>query len=249
LLVRANQPLVAATLYTPEQIAHWAKEQNTTPENMKKRWIIQRLKSYYLFKDGEYLPPQPSEMLLVSLPDILGPTGLKLTAESKSGKETILSTQQLLQKYASSAYHSTASLVAQKSSFDETTRTFTEAVCPLAKINPTCHEDVGHWLKLLGGENEAKLLDWLACVTLLDSQCAALFIEGDAGSGKTLLAGGIAKLWGSKKSPTPFSTLIGSFNDAIFNCPFVLADEGLPNATGANSINNELRKWTAPSGL
>jgi hypothetical protein len=122
-------------------------------------------------------------------------------------------------------------------------------VCPLAKINPTCHEDVGHWLKLLGGENEAKLLDWLACVTLLDSQCAALFIEGDAGSGKTLLAGGIAKLWGSKKSPTPFSTLIGSFNDAIFNCPFVLADEGLPNATGANSINNELRKWTAPSGL
>lgn len=249
LKVRANQPLISATPYTPEQLAQWAKEQNTTPEKLKKRWIIQRGRSYYLFKDGNYLPPQPFEMLAISLPEILAPTGLPITTTSPKGTPVLMQTSLMLQKYGTPAYYSIASLVAQNSSFDEKTSTFIEAVCPLAKINPTYHEDVGQWLKLLGGENESKLLDWLACVTLLDSQCAALFIEGDAGSGKTLLAGGIAKLWGSKKSPTPFSTLIGSFNDAIFNCPFVLADEGLPQATGANSINNELRKWTAPSGL
>lgn len=250
LKVRATVVAQSHAQHTPEQLAQWAKEQGTTVEGFKKRWVIERGGVYNIFDAtrGVYLTGIQQRSLKIALPQYLASSGLPLTYTSAKGKEVDYDVDALLKRYSTTALRGVVSLVAKKSTYDEATLTFTEAAAPLAPRTPTHHEDVHQWLIALGCDQADKLIDWLACVTLLDRQCAALFIEGDAGSGKTLLAGSIAKLWGKDTTPTDFNNLVSDFNDAILNCPLVTADEGFLGSKSRN-INNDLRKWTAPQGL
>lgn len=250
LKVRASVVAQSQAQYTPEQLAQWAKEQGTTVEGFKKRWVIERGGVYNIFDAtrGTYLTGIQHRSLKIALPQYLASSGLPLTRKSTKGNEVDCDVDELLKRYSTTALRGVVSLVAKKSTYDADTLTFTEAAAPLAPRTPTYHEDVHQWLTALGCDQASKLIDWLACVTLLDRQCAALFIEGDAGSGKTLLAGSIAKLWGKDTTPTDFNNLVSDFNDAILNCPLVTADEGFLGSKSRN-INNDLRKWTAPQGL
>ena len=73
------------------------------------------------------------------------------------------------------------------------------------------------------------LLDWIACVTVLDEPCAAIYLAGMPGVGKTLLADALARLY-TLVGPTPLADVVGPFNDKLLYCPIVLADEVLPDA-------------------
>ena len=92
-------------------------------------------------------------------------------------------------------------------------------------IVPEYHGEIATWLDLLGGD---ALLDWIAVVTDLSEACPALWFTGAPGTGKSLLARGLAALFG-RSEPVPLEKALGRFNDALSECPIILGDEKIPS--------------------
>ncbi len=93
-------------------------------------------------------------------------------------------------------------------------------------LQPAHHQDVHDWLTLLGGTNHDKLLDWLATTTDLTRPTCALYIEGEPGCGKGMLAGGVSRLYGGP--PVNYAEFVGAFNGGITRSPIIWADEKMP---------------------
>lgn len=233
--------------YPAEQVQNWADKQQTDIRGMNKRWIIQADKSFYVFVDGKYKQPVSYGVLMISLPRDLARAPISLYKTDGKGNAKELTVDELLRNYATAARKVNASLTLNESYYDEETETFHEAVCPLRHFEPVQHADVEHWLSLLGGSEYAELFDWLACVTKLNRQSAAIFLEGDSGSGKGLLASAIAKLW-RPGPPTEFESIVGDWTEGIAQCPFIFIDEGFPRRF-TYSINDELRRLTGSQEL
>lgn len=232
--------------YSTEDLEDLARNAKCSAETFKKRLIIQCGYAFYVFSNGRYLSPIGQQELAISLPRDLAQAPVEWTKMTERGpkKKTI---QEILEAHCTVAREIKADMTIQHSFYEAKTQTFYEAACPLRQWTPTYHDDVHKWLMKLGGVDAHKLLDWLAAVTRLDKQCAALFLEGDAGAGKGLLASGLAHLW-HDGGPTPFKALIGGFNSQVAKCPLVFADEGFPKRRDY-SVNDELRQWLGSSEL
>lgn len=228
----------ASLSYTDEQLEAWATEQGTTAEGMQRRWIIQKGKAFWVFVGGKYLAPISRDDLAVSLPRDLARAPVQIVAEDKDGNERPRSVDSILRDYASNARHVQASLALQRSFYDPRTQTFYEAVTPLRNIRAKEHPEIDRWLRLLGGPQADKLLDWVATCARLDRQSCAIYIDGVKGSGKNLLATGLARLW-TVGGPSELSRVLEGFNDSLINCPLVFADEALPQRKG---ITADLRR-------
>lgn len=112
-------------------------------------------------------------------------------------------------------------------------------------VEPARHEEVDRWLRLLAGDSAEKVLDWLATVTDLQWPTAALYLCGPRGTGKGLLAAGVARLWG--QSVTSYADITGNFNSALRTCPVVLLDEGCrPPADGSASFRSLVGETRRP---
>ena len=120
-------------------------------------------------------------------------------------------------------------------------RTVYSSASQTIKINPRpwretesgYTESIDEWLKHLGGETNYELLcDWLAGCIKLDHPCAALYLHGPPGCGKTLFATGATQLW--SKTPAMYEHAVGNFNEALMNSPIILVDEGF---VGSNAKN------------
>lgn len=111
--------------------------------------------------------------------------------------------------------------------FESDTRTMHVGVHQLRPCKAVYHEEVHEWLKLMGGDDVDGLLDWLASVTYTQGQpVCALYLEGGAGIGKSLLAKGVASLWGTQ--PVDYNAVMtGDFNGQLTSCPLLFADEGI----------------------
>lgn len=228
--------------YTPQQLEELAKNHNCSLREFLRRLIIQKAQSYYVFSNGQYTPSLTREELENNLHVFLAQAPIEWEVTTARGKRR-KTVSQILQEHSTVCFNMVADLTLQRSYYEPKTRTFYEAVCPIKKeIKPQYHDDVHKWLLALGGREAHKLLDWVACATLLDRQCAALFLEGDAGAGKGLLAHGMAHLW-RDGGATPFEALVADFNESVTSCPMVLVDEGFPKHRNF-SIIDELRKWT-----
>lgn len=232
-------------VYTEAEMAPWLKEQGCSSlEDFKRRWIIMHDEVFYVFVNGQYLPPLKKDGLKYSYMRDLARAPIEWETMGPKGPRT-KTLEEILADYMSVAREASASLAIQKTHYDPTTQVFHEATCPIRPFKPHFHDQVDAWLRLLGGGMSDKLLDWLASVSLLNYQCAALFLEGGRGTGKGLLSAGLAKLWGVS-SPTPFKGLIGNFTESVAKCPLVLADEGFPK-TRDFSLLDELRRWIGSS--
>lgn len=223
--------------YTPEQVTGWAKEQGCESlDEFKRRWIIQRASSYYVFCEGRYLSPLTREELATSLMRDLARSTVELTATSKDGNGRAKNPTEILADSSTVARLVEASVALQKSFYSPVSQTFYEAVCPLRRIVPTEHHEIHTWLALMGGD---KLLDWVASVSRLDRQAAAIYLDGPPGIGKTLLATGLARLW-TTGGCSELGRVLEGFNETLVNCPLVLADESLPQRKG---VSAELRRF------
>jgi len=101
-----------------------------------------------------------------------------------------------------------------------------EGVHHLVPCEALYHEDIDTWLRLIGGDSADLLLDWLAAVTYTPNEpLCALYIDGSPGDGKSLLARGIASLWGGRH--TDYDQAAAGFNAKLLDCPLVFADEGI----------------------
>ena len=107
-------------------------------------------------------------------------------------------------------------------------------VAPSRHVKAAHHPDVDQWLRLMGGDHADKLLDWIATCPDLTRPTCALYVEGAAASGKSLLAGGIARLWGSG-APTPYGLATQRFNAGLLDNPVVFADEASDVMEGVGS--------------
>jgi hypothetical protein len=114
----------------------------------------------------------------------------------------------------------------QHSRYDAATRTFIEAPCPV-RVDAQYDAQVDQWLQILAGPRAEKLNQWLACLTRLDEPCAALYLEGAGGAGKSLLAMGASRVFTTER-PADLAGALHEYNDDVVNCPIVLADETVP---------------------
>lgn len=224
--------------YSLEQLAQWAEEQGTTIDGFDRRWIIQKGKSFYVFVGGRYRAPITRDDLAVSLPRDLARAPVQLKTEDKDGNSRDVPVDQILKTHATVARSVQASLALQRSFYDARSETFHEAVCPLRKITPQEHPEINAWLRLLGGDQSEKLLDWVATAMQLDRQSCAIYFAGFPSAGKNLFSAGLARLW-TTGGPSELGRVLEGFNDSLVQCPLLFADEALPAKKG---ITAELRR-------
>lgn len=213
--------------YTQEEVARWASEQGCdSVEEFNRRWIIQRADSNYVFVEGRYLAPVPRTNLWDSCKRDLARSPVKVYVEKQNGQLSPVPLPTLLAQCSTVARTTEASLIIQRSHYDAATHTFHEACAPIrAGIHPKEHPEIQLWLELL--DPTGKLCDWVATVTRLDRYACAIYLDTKPGTGKNLLAGGLARLW-STGGPTELARILDGFNESLTACPLVFADESLP---------------------
>lgn len=210
------------TPYTPDEISSFGP--------LDYRWVIQYGRSYYFFMNGTYKGPHMTEEMQNVAGIWLAPAktaGISTRTITAQGQERPKNIGELVQQYGTVASAVTLDYQATKTVYDEARRTLIEAPCPMRPIEPRYHESVAIWLELMSGDQHQNLLTWLAASTSLDRPCAALFLTGKKGAGKSLLALGLSRIW-TTDGPTTLDECFASFNDAMAKCPIVLADEKLP---------------------
>lgn len=228
--------------YTADEIEAFSAQQETTPAGFRKRWIIQKNQSFYVYVNGAYQAAISKDELAVSLPRDLAPAARVISLETidSKGNSRAKTAAELLRDYGSVARNLVADLSLQHSRYDEATQTFWEAVCPLRPLTPAFDPDVDHWLRLLGGAEADKLLDWIASMTDLSRQSCALYLEGRPGTGKSLLTKGLARVW-TTGSPTELIRVLGDWSADIARCPLIVADEQIPQTFRGQRTSAELR--------
>lgn len=225
------------TPYEPERVEMWAEQHNCTLEEWSKRWIIRHHGGNWVFCNGHYKSGVPDKDLIMSLRRDLGRAPVNLLSKNAAGDDVPRSIERLLYEYGTNARTVQASLALRDSYYDARAQCFHEAVCPIRwDLKPTFHPEIHEWLTLFGGDT---LLDWVACVSRLEKPAAALYIDGPPGTGKNVLADGLARLWHTGGA-SAFKDVIGSnFNDSMTRCPLIYADEGIPKT---DTIIDDLRR-------
>lgn len=222
-----------STPYTPEEVLQ-----------IKGRWILQRMGTYYIWVGGEYRQAYVEKEVLSAAYRDLAPAhsvGVELFKMTAKGPER-KSIGELMKDHGTVITNVELSLTARKSTYEPTRRVLIEAPCPLRNIQPCFHPEIAEWLKLMCPTDALhdKLLTWITTVTLLEEICVALVLTGPKGSGKSLLALGLSRLW-SLLGPTGMNEALAQFNDGLLKCPLVFADEALPKDFRGHSKNQELR--------
>lgn len=222
-----EERLIITEKYKPEEIARWASEQGcSTLAEFDRRWIVQRGPACYVWVEGRYLHPVPRDNLFDSIKRDLARAPVEVFHhDPDKGTISPVPLATILQRHSTVARHLEASLTLQRSYYDADTQTLHEACTPLRPLRAREHPQIQHWLDLL--DPTGKLTDWCATVTRLDRYSCAIYLDGDGGAGKTLLARGLARLW-TIGGPTELNRILGDFNAALTTCPLVFADEAIP---------------------
>lgn len=238
----SDTPLEAAPddvgAYSSADLAEWARQQGCRDLiEFSRRWVITRADSFYLFVEGQYLPPIPRANLEHSIVRDLIRAPVELFTTTASGQPKLREVRSILHDYSTVARNVEASLSLQTSFYEPASQTFFEATTPLRKLTPRFHTEIDLWLRFF--DPSLKLLDWVATVSRLDRQTCAIYIDGVKGVGKTLLPTGLARLW-TTGGPSEMARVLDGFNDSLITCPLVFADEALPQRKG---ITAELRRF------
>lgn len=90
-------------------------------------------------------------------------------------------------------------------------------------VRPQYVPEIAQWLTLLGGDDHAALLDWLATCTRLDRPTCALYLQGGPGAGKSFFALCVSSLFGV--GFVDFVEATGRFNSHLAKSPVIFLDE------------------------
>ncbi len=92
-------------------------------------------------------------------------------------------------------------------------------------LEPRHSDRVARWLALLGGPHHKDLLNWLALYPDLTRPLCALYVQGEKGTGKGVLARGLASLFGAE--PVDYGVLGDRFQAPLLKSPLLFADESV----------------------
>lgn len=193
-------------------------------------WVVQYKDNFYIFIAGNYIGPFPKTSMINACDQYLAPAHeyVKLVTFNDKGIPRLKTREEIIKDYGWVVTNLEVSLSEQNSFLDFKNDRFVEAPLVQRQVEPEYIEEVDKWLEAFAGENYEKLLDWLAVVTFVDRPCSALYLEGPAGSGKSLLANGLAKIW-TEGGPSMLQDISGKYNEDITRCPVVFADELIPD--------------------
>lgn len=228
-------------LYTRQELSAMELQHGA----LDKRWVVQSAGAHYVLVGGEYRSPIPLSDINVSLPRDLAPAPIdwfNYTAKPPRKKTGV----EVLQDHSVVARGLVADLTITQSRYDERSQIFYEAAGRRRPLVPKADEAVDRWLRLLGGAHADKLLDWVASVTRLDRQCCALYLSKSTGTGKTMLAHGLARIW-TTGGPTELGRVVDQWNADLLRCPLVVADEALPANWQGQRASGELRAFVGAS--
>ncbi len=225
-------------------------------------WILLGVNAIYytLSAEGVYTGPfdrtQANAFLRRELEDV---SHIETTVWTDKGPKN-KSLTVLTEEYGERIDKLILDMTAERSTFDKETHTFTETVCQInARIPAVWHEEVDAWLQIFGGEHYDQLCDWLASAPYLDRSLCALYLKGPKGSGKSLFAVALARLWDS--TPVELHNIFDSFNESLVRVPIVHAEEavpkfwrGMPATTRLRALITEpsrelLRKYRTPAEM
>lgn len=225
--------------YTSGELDAIAAREGCTRGELQQRWIIQRGGAYYVLASDGYKSPVPHCDLDPVLRDDLSRAPVDLTAYTESGVRPA-KVPDILRKHSTVARKSVADVTIRRTRFDPRDECLYEACCPLRDdLEPAYDERVEEWLRLLGGEQEGKLLDWIATITRLDRPTCIVYLAGKASAGKNMIVDGLARLW-SREGATDMEAIAGNFNADLARCPLVVADEHLPQVKGISAFLRSL---------
>ncbi len=170
---------------------------------------------------ARYVGPKLARDLWLTCRDLWADDGPDVYRETAKGGLTRMTTDDLAERFGRSVDRVTHDTACTEPRIEERA-----LVLPCAEISaePVFHKDVARWVAAYSPTGH--LADWIAVVTDLRYAAPALWLTGEGGIGKSLLAAGLARIWGA--SPTPMAKAFAEFNDAILRCPLVEAAEELP---------------------
>ena len=228
--------------YSATEIQQWCSRMGI--DSMDGHWVIQKDRSYWVMVNGEYVGPYTQNEIIEAAENKLAPAqplGVSVWVDGEDGKRHLMRPSILISKFGSVADSIEIDLTAQSSSFKN--GILTEAPCPIReKFEPKFDGRVDGWLRAMAGDRAERLLDWVSVVTQIDKPCAALYLEGAKGVGKSLLAFGLGQLW-TDDGPTPLDRVLGAnFNTMLTQCPLLFADEIFPHDHRGQPMTGELRQ-------
>jgi hypothetical protein len=242
--IRAAFAGARTTPYTEDELDQYAKDAGVTRAEFMRRWIIMVGNSFYIFKGGSYGPSVTKDELWLTCERDLSAAmsaGVRVWKVNDQGDIKPRTVQDLVSNYAEAASRVVADLNAQRSWYDAKTATLVEAPCPRRDLDPIEPKPLVQWLEVLGGDQFETLKDWLAVCADLSEPIAALYLDGGPGTGKTLLGEALSRIW-TTNGPTPMADVVGNFNEALLECPLILADEVLPDVLKKTEGTGALRQ-------
>jgi hypothetical protein len=213
--------------YTPEEVQQFADEAGSTLDRWRYRWVIVIGSSHYNFVGGNYKSPVGKDNFInAALVDLSPSADVSMYKINKQGDALALDRQEVIARYGTICRKGIVDLTAQRSFYDAEQDTFYEAPCPLrTDIVAERVPVIEQWLATF---NDPRVVDFVANFTILDRPSAALYLHGQAKSGKTLFAHALARLYSRHSGPTDMAAYFESFNDDLLRCPLLFADERLP---------------------
>ncbi|MGL4255596.1 MAG: primase-helicase family protein [Microbacterium sp.] len=227
--------------YSEAELQSMADRLEVSVSQLRRRWVIQRDRTYYLLKNGSYRLYTEAEAANAAMIDLApaitaGVDTVKITQQGSRRKTP----QELVADYGIVARNVILDMTAQHSYFDAARDAMVEAPCPI-RVKARRHEDVEQWLRVFAGAQHERLLQWIASLPVLGEPCAALYLEGERGTGKSLLGYGLCRLWNPR--PTTLTEAFGAFNATLASCPFVFGDETTPDADRGIRHTSQLREF------
>jgi hypothetical protein len=111
-------------------------------------------------------------------------------------------------------------------------------------IAPRRSQVVEGWLAAMAGSDLALLTDWLITAVDLPKPCPALYLFGPQGTGKSLLAHGLARIW-TTDEPSTLGRVVSRDGEINARCPIVVSDivaghDELPDTVLAPAVSMRL---------
>lgn len=227
--------------YTDADLERIAKRQGWTPDQLHDRWAVQRDGAAWLLTSaGDYVGPFSKDDLGLAASRVLAAAPIRLIEFTQNGFR-FRPIADVVREVGSLAMEIISDMTIQYSTFNAETETMHDAVSPLrTDLKPTFNQEIDQWLHLLGGPLYIKLVDWLSCCSDLTKLLCAIYFDGPEGSGKTLFAHGVAKLW-TEGGPAEIEKVLSDFNDELVRSPVIIADEEIPMRWGRQTVTTTLR--------
>lgn len=232
--------------YSPEELESFAVALGTSVDQLKNRWIIQHKTVFHILINAEkveYQAPVIGDALVTAAKRDLSPAlsaGVTLDKLTQHGMKP-KTRAELMSDYGSVALGCEISFFEPEVLYDPKKKILYRHLFP-HRTSAQHSPDVERWLRAFAGSDYPVLERWLSLAVDLAEPLVALNLMGPGGAGKSLLAEGLARIWGTAGT-LKAEDATQTYNECMQFSPIVFADERLPTAWSGAGGGGALRQF------